>query len=223
MHPSPVNAGGEFDVYWKKCIVKGTCSTPTTPRRRRAPSTPRRRRAASTPRRRRAPSTPPPTPPPYDGPIFWTKGGVGKNCMAVCGSDDSCIEGAWPTSEEAFKGILEKLGDNSCSSYDEGDWQVNPAVYVEYENACYWRSARPGEQRCSDSHYATQRFCPCKTEVEKGPAPTPTPVPTTTPRPSRRRCGTRRRCPGARRRRKVKDASGARRRRRNPGRRRKAA
>merc|ERR1719440_2096669 len=178
------------NIYWRK-----TSSNPSPPRRRRAPLTPRRRRAPLTPRRRRAASTPISTPAPYDGPIFWTKGGVGKNCMAVCGSDDSCIEGAWPTSEEAFKGILEKLGDKSCSSYGEGAWQVNPAVYVEYDNICYWNAASP-EQRCSESHYSVRRFCPCKTSVEEAPASTPT------PRPSRRRCGTRRRCPGADRRRK---------------------
>lgn len=169
--------------------------------------------------------TPAPTPPPpYTGTIYWIKGVQGENCDTTCGSQDDCIEDGYPTSLEAFKKILADMGDESCASFETGDWLVNPADYVDYGDACYWKAeSQDAQTRCGASHYAVARYCPCKTSKETTAAPTTT-APTT--RPSRRRCGTRRRCPGRRRRRRkasIKNAKGERRRRRHPGRRRKTA
>jgi hypothetical protein len=89
---------------------------------------------------------------------------------------DHCDERYWPNSLETFKKVLTKMGDDSCTSFDSGDWMVNPGIYIDYDNTCFWQAGEPGAPRCSYSHYAVARLCPCK-----GPPPTPAPMATAPP------------------------------------------
>lgn len=169
--------------------------------------------------------TPPPTPaPPFVG--VWVRGKQGQNCATTCGSIEFCDERYWPNSLETFKKVLTKMGDDSCTSFDSGDWNVNPGIYVDYDNTCFWQAGEPGAPRCSYSHYAVARLCPCK-----GPPPTTAPAPTTTlavtpppgteaPPSSRRRRGNRRRRRRRRKSIKKSDIRSSRRRRGNQRRRR---
>jgi len=187
--------------------------------RRRSPISPRRRAPGSP--RRRAPGAPAPTP--FAGKVFWTQGGQGQSCDEACGGEDNCIEsGAWPASREAFEKIAAKVGKDKCSKIeDSGDWQINPAIYLEHDKVCHWR-VNTQEGRCGESYYAATRYCPCKkapkipdTTPTTTPSPSSTAPPTTTkaptakPKPSRRRRrrSTRRRS-GRRRRRKSSGSAG---------------
>lgn len=149
--------------------------------RRRADISPRRR-GQDSPRRR---SIPTPAPTPYTGKVFWIQGQRGWSCDEACGGEETenCIEhGAWPASQKAFATIAKKTGEKKCKEIkDSGDWQVNPANYVEHDNVCHWRAGNPDDRdRCGERFWAAQRYCPCKHDPEHLTTPTTTPRPTPT-------------------------------------------
>lgn len=190
--PNPMNSRTRSCNMQFEHIHGGPTTPAPTPVPTPAPT------SAPTPAPTPAPALPP-TPAPYAGKVYWTKGRVGQNCMIVCGDEDRCIEGRWPTSKESFQTSLQKINDNSCASIGSGDWQVNPGIYEEFGNVCYWQARESQALRCSESHYAVIRYCPCKTKPSpiittdspttspKPPPITATTAPKTPSRPSRRR------------------------------------
>jgi len=99
------------------------------------------------------------TMPPFSG--AWVRGVQGENCDTTCGGQ--CLEGYWPTSTEAFKDMLDKIGEKSCTRSEAGDWNVNPAIYLDYDSVCQWAPASGNVgRRCSYQHFAVARFCPCR-------------------------------------------------------------
>lgn len=135
----------------------------------------------------------------------WVKGQIGDNCMTVCWEHE-CLENQWPTSLEAFKNILKGIGDETCTSFDHGDWALNPGQYVDYDNACYWSTTETDLvillTRCQQQHVGVARYCPCAaqpstirttteaittTTVEVTTTTQGLSTSTTTPRPAQRR------------------------------------
>jgi len=118
----------------------------------------------------------------YTGEVFWTKGKENQNCMEVCGGRDECIEVVWPGGKSGFENILKEVGDTSCTEILPGEWQVNPAMYTGYGDngvgPCYWSAGEPGD-RCGNEHWATARYCPCKSSQATTTVPPTTDAPTT--------------------------------------------
>lgn len=159
--------------------VPQTTATPTTTTTTTTTSTTSTRATTSTTTTR--PST-------LDS-VFWTKGGKGQNCSAVCGGPINCDEDAWPRSKQDFEKLIEKMGEKKCESVEQGRWAVNPAIYVEHQNACFWRAETLPGDRCSAEHAVVQRYCPCTAR----PSTTTTPAPSPSTGRRRRRRQSRRR------------------------------
>merc|ERR1719408_14211 len=102
--------------------------------------------------------------------------GVG-NCWD---SEEYPPRGWWPANEEFFKWILESMNFTKCTSIEAGDWVVNPAMYGDYGNACYWATPTPA---CPGSKPGISRFCPCKRPVTTTTTTTVTAPPTPAPGP----------------------------------------
>jgi hypothetical protein len=105
-------------------------------------------------------------------PPNWVLGEEGENCLTTCGVDNCWETYWWPAQEQDFKAILDEMNFKRCTSIDAGDWQVNPALYIEYGDMCFWKT---NNYKCSGHQYGIRRFCPCI-----NPLGTTTQPPTTT-------------------------------------------
>lgn len=94
-------------------------------------------------------------------PPKWIKGQEGQNCYAACGEGNRCLEDKWFDTEDQFREVLKWVGETTCTSVVEGDWESFPGQFDG--DTCYYSTRSTSDKdRCRYKHFSVARFCACQ-------------------------------------------------------------